>query len=274
MRDITTQLRAAVGEEPPLGFGAAQVIAQARRTRRRRRISLAGTVSAVAAAAIGTGLAVAGGGAPPAGNTRPVSRPALSFVALSRTATGGPAGHPATTSGRRIDGWTARTLAAAVQQDTGVTLTGTQVSVLNPPGILDLSAAIAVHGHPSINVQVTRRHTMSTAMPTCAGLSSSSGNGDGFYGPCRIQRLGDGSILVVRSGRTRTGGNAMAQAVLIRPDGSGFFAEDTNQAVPTTWKKSAARAKHGIGTAVRAEPVLDAAALAKLVQSLASEAKP
>jgi hypothetical protein len=61
----------------------------------------------------------------------------------------------------------------------------------------------------------------------------SSGNGDGYYGPCHISTLSNGSILIVRSGRTASGGFTMAQAVLIRPDGSGIFAENTNQTLMT-----------------------------------------
>ena len=76
---------------------------------------------------------------------------------------------------------------------------------------------------------------MITAMPSCAELSDlASGNGDGYYGPCTIQRLPGGSILIVRSGETKQGHFTMAQATLIRPDGSGVFAEDTNQALVGT----------------------------------------
>lgn len=49
MREVNSLLRTALGEEPPLGFGAADVIARARATRRRRR----GLVSAAAVAALG-----------------------------------------------------------------------------------------------------------------------------------------------------------------------------------------------------------------------------
>ena len=96
---------------------------------------------------------------------------------------------------------------------------------------IDLGAGVAVTGHPYFNLQVTPADMLITKMPTCAELSDlSSGNGDGYYGPCHIRRLADGSILIVRSGRTTSGGFTMAQATLIRPDGSGIFAENTNQA--------------------------------------------
>jgi hypothetical protein len=280
MPDITTQLCSAVSEEPPLGFGAEDVIAQARRARRRRHRNVSGilgaSVAASVAAAVTTGLAVSGGAAPASQPGRASHAPALSLTALERTAAGRPGTTPVRAGhGHVVDGVSAGDLAGLVQHYTGVPLSGATVSFLNPPGELDLAAGIAVAGQPQLNVQVTPPQTLRTTMPTCAELSdpSSSGNGDGFYGPCSIQRLGDGSILVVRSGQAHAGDNTMAQAVLIRPDGSGIFAEDNNQAAQTT-AGSAAQAKRGIGTAVRAEPVLDAPTLAKLVRSLASETQP
>ena len=68
MPDVTTVLRAAVEEEPPLGFGASDVIARGRAVRRRRMAvraaagagAAAVTAAAVIAAAVGAG---AGGGA-------------------------------------------------------------------------------------------------------------------------------------------------------------------------------------------------------------------
>lgn len=58
MPDVSTVLRAALDEEPPLGFGAADVIARARRTRRRRRGLLLATAGA-ACAAVGLAAALA-----------------------------------------------------------------------------------------------------------------------------------------------------------------------------------------------------------------------
>ena len=68
MPDVTTVLRAAVEEEPPLGFGASDVIARGRAVQRRRMAvraaagagAAAVTAAAVIAAAVGAG---AGGGA-------------------------------------------------------------------------------------------------------------------------------------------------------------------------------------------------------------------
>ena len=64
----------------------------------------------------------------------------------------------------------------------------------------------------------------------------------------------------------------MAQATLIRPDGSGIFAENTNQA----WTAPARIAKRGHGSGkklppvVRAQPPVGAGVLAQLVRSLAA----
>jgi len=68
MPDVTTVLRAALEEEPPLGFGASDVIARGRAVRRRRMAvraaagagAAAVTAAAVIAATVGAG---AGGGA-------------------------------------------------------------------------------------------------------------------------------------------------------------------------------------------------------------------
>jgi hypothetical protein len=68
MPDVSTVLRAALDEEPPLGFGATDVISRARKTRRRRRgLSLA--AAGTACAAIGLAVAL---GLPSGSQTRPV----------------------------------------------------------------------------------------------------------------------------------------------------------------------------------------------------------
>ena len=109
-------------------------------------------------------------------------------------------------------------------------------------------------------------------MPTCAALSDlASGSGDGCYGPCTIRRLADGSILVVRSGGTRQGHSTIAQASLIRPDGSGVFAEDTNQAMTAMVKdKSASNGKPALPPVVSVNPPIDANALAGFVRDVAA----
>lgn len=62
MPDVSTVLRAALDEEPPLGFGAADVIARARRTRRRRYgLSLATAGAACAAVGLAAALALPSG---------------------------------------------------------------------------------------------------------------------------------------------------------------------------------------------------------------------
>jgi len=56
MPDVITMLRTAIGEEPPLGFDAADVVARAQKARRRRRTGIAGL--GVAGVAAGTALAL------------------------------------------------------------------------------------------------------------------------------------------------------------------------------------------------------------------------
>jgi hypothetical protein len=231
MPDITTQLKAAINDEPPLGFAAADVIARARRVRRRRAGYAAATAGAAAAVAAGTVLALPGGGASGAAASRTAH---LSLASLSRIAGQRPAAVPGAGSTARVDGVTAAEVFALFEQDTGTRVASEQVSLLRPPGELDLAAGLAVSGHPYLNIQVAPAMTMITATPTCAELSDlASGSGDGYYGPCTIRRLADGSFLIVRSGETKQGHFTMAQATLIRPDGSGVFAEDTNQSLET-----------------------------------------
>jgi hypothetical protein len=149
--------------------------------------------------------------------------------------------------------------------------------LLRPANDLDLAAGLAVPGHPYLNIQVMSKDTMITAMPTCTELSDlASGSGDGFYGPCSIKRLPDGSILIVRSGETRQGHFTMAQATLIRPDGSGVFAEDTNQAMVSTRdvvkeKTEQARSGKPVGPpVVSVNPPVDAGTLAAFVRDVAA----
>lgn len=284
MPDVTMALRAAVEEEPPLGFGASDVVARARAMRRRRRgLSVVGSVVAVAGVIVVI-VGIAGGGAP--ARQPSTKSPALSVAAFERAAATRAISRSAK-PGRAVSvaGLNAANLPNLVERDTGVTLSpGASVTVLQPGGELDLAAGIDVAGKPYLNVQVIPAHGLITAAPTCAELSNvSSGQGDGYYGPCRIQRLADGSILVVRSGQTATGGFTMAQALLVHPDGSGIFAEDTNQAwtaprklihrlSPAAGPHSRATVRLTAPPVVRAQPVLDSTVMAKLVRDLALQA--
>jgi hypothetical protein len=123
------------------------------------------------------------------------------------------------------------------------------------------------------------KNSLSSAQPSCAELSDlASGNGDGFYGPCSVKRLPDGSIFIVRSGETKQGHFTMAQATLIRPDGSGVFAEDTNQAMQDTRdivKEKEQQAKSGkpVGPpVVSVNPPVNAGTLGAFVRDVASRA--
>src|SRR5262249_9133203 len=138
------------------------------------------------------------------------------------------------------------------------------------------TAGLAVPGHPHLNIQVTAAKTMITTKPSCAELSNlASGSGDGYYGPCSIQRLGDGSILIVRSGETKQGHSTMAEATLIKPDGSAAFAQDTTQATQTARdvvkEKEAAKSGKPAGSPiVSAKPPVGASTLAAFVRDVAA----
>jgi hypothetical protein len=301
MTDVSTLLQSALGDEPPLSFDPADVLMSARLTRRRRRgAALAGTSGALIIVALS--LALVFTGVTQAHST--ARRPALSLVALEKTASTRPTQGPAFVGPTvRVGGITTSNLAELVERDTGVKLIGVNVGVLPPNQVINLSAGIDVPGDPYLNVQVAPEHTMVTALPTCAQMSDlSSGDGDGFYGPCSITKLPDGSTLVVRSGKTATGGFTMAQALLVSPDGSGIFAENTNQTATTTrlaWSKSDAssllrnasvhratsskpnassllqnktvRLRSQVPPVVRSQPVLDAKATASLVLDLSDQ---
>jgi hypothetical protein len=275
MPDISTQIKTAISDEPPLGFGPADVIAAARRTRRRRRNMYAAAAAGVAAVTVGTVIALPGGGGTPGSGPAATRTTELSLTSLSRIASKQPA-VPGVPSTARVDGVNAADVIALFERDTGTKVASVQASLLRPPGDLDLAAGLDAPGHPYLNIQVTPAGTMTTAKPTCAELSDlASGSGDGYYGPCSIRRLADGSILIVRSGETRQGGLTMAQATLIGPDGSGVFAEDTNQAMQTAdqvvkEKEGKAEGKPALPPTVGAKPPVDANALAVFVRAVAA----
>jgi hypothetical protein len=278
MPDITTQIKMAITDEPPLGFVPGDVIAAARRARRRRGAFAAVTAGVAAAVTAGTVLALPGGGAgTPAGGTADGHATELSLTSLSRIASKQLTTAPSTLPSTEVDGVTAAQVYALFTKDTGMKVTGAQATLGRPPAAeLDLAAGLAVTGHPYLNIQVTAADTMITTMPSCAELSDlASGSGDGYYGPCSVQRLPDGSILIVRSGETTQGHFTMAQATLIRPDGSGVFAEDTNQAnqsVSDVVKEKEAKAagKPGLPPVVSAQPPVNTNALAGFVRDVAA----
>jgi hypothetical protein len=284
MPDITTRIKTAISEEPPLGFGPGDVIATARGVRRRRRGAYAAVTAGVAAAiTAGTVLALPGGGVgggtdggTAGGGTADGHAAEMSLTSLSRIAAKQPTAAPSTLPTTQVDGVTAAQVYALFAKDTRMNVTGAQAALGRPPAAeLDLAAGLAVTGHPYLNIQVTPADTMITTMPSCAELSDlASGSGDGYYGPCSVQRLPDGAILIVRSGETTQGHFTMAQATLIRPDGSGVFAEDTNQAnqsVSDVVKEKEAKAagKPGLPPVVSAQPPVGANALAAFVRDVA-----
>jgi hypothetical protein len=173
-----------------------------------------------------------------------------------------------------VDGVSPAQVIVAAEKAAGTELTSVNVSILAPSGELDLAAALAVPGSPYINVQVMPPHTLSTIAPTCAALSdAASGTGDGYHGPCSVQRLSDGSFLVTRSGQAASGSSYMAQAILVRANGSGAFAEDTNTAAPTRQEIAKIKARGGNLPAGHGQPPVNSAALAGLVRALTSDTR-
>jgi hypothetical protein len=279
MADIKASMHAAVTEgEPPLGFTAPDIITAAHRARRRKRgIYAAVTAGAAAAVAAVTVLALPGGGAgtTAAPSAAPASTPTgsagtLSLTALTKAAASQQAGNGAAITTKKVEGVTATQVVALVEKAAHARLNGVDASILAPSGELDLAAAIAVAGQPYLNIQVVPAHNLITATPTCAALSdAAAGTGDGYHGPCSIRRLGDGTLLIVRSG-TASAGLTMAQATIVRPDGSGVFAEDTNAAQPTIKQYVKLKEQGKFPPATRATPPVGSAALTTLVQAIAA----
>jgi hypothetical protein len=259
----------AASDEPPLGFSATDVITAAHRARRRRRAGAAVTVGAVGAVAAVAALTLpAGPAASPAGTRAE----ALSLTALAKTAASRPANAQAVPGSVRVDGLSAAQVIAATEKTVGARLAAVQVGTLPPSGELDLGAAVGMVGGPYVNVQVSPANTLITATPTCAELSDlASGSGDGYYGPCSIRRLPDGTLLIARSGHAASSQDAMAEAELIRPDGSGIFAQDTNTAFVTAQEEGKLKAERKSPNLDVKAPPAGSAALIALVNTLASD---
>jgi hypothetical protein len=230
------------------------------------------------AAAVAGALAASSGGAP----VRHVST--VSLAQISRAANQDQVAkvHRSASSDGDVGGITTASLPGLVQRSTGVSLDDTYVSGLSATNDLDLSAALDVDGQPYLNVQVMPADTADFASATCGDLNDlSSPDSDGYTGPCTAQTLSDGSVLVVRSGQTPTGGFTMAQASIVRPDGSAITAEDTNEAAMLTpsarqqFIKKIVKSKED-GTSyprasiVSTQPSLDASVLTALVKDLAA----
>jgi hypothetical protein len=271
MADIKAHLHTlASSGEQPMGFTPGEVIAAAHRARRRKRAGATAVAAGVAAVAAVAALSIPTGSAvSPAGT----NAKAMSLTALTKTAASTPADARPASSSAKVDGVTVSQVVAAAERAVGARLVSVQVSTLPPSGELDLAAAVARSGGPYVNVQVSPAHTLITGTPTCAELSDlASGNGDGYYGPCSIQRLPNGELLIARSGHTTSSNGSMAEAILIRPDGSGVFAQDTNTANVTAEEEAKLKAEGGKSPAMVAKaPPADSAALVTLVQTLASD---
>ena len=78
----------------------------------------------------------------------------------------------------------------------------------------------------------------------------------------------------MRSGETKQGHFTIAQATLIKPDGSGVFAEDTNQALATVSDrvrdKREPGAKQAVPPIVSVNPPVNASTLAVFVRDVAA----
>ena len=270
MAEIKVHLNELVaGGEPPLGFSAADVISAAHRSRRRRRGGAVAIVGAVGAVAAVTAFLIPGG---PAAHPAGTSTGPVSLTALTKTAASRPADAQAVSGSARVDGLDAAQVIAATEKAVGARLVSVQAGILPRSGELDLGAAVGASGGPYVNVQVSPAHSLITATPTCAELSDlASGSGDGYYGPCSIVRLPDGDLLIARSGHLVSSQDAMAQATLIRPDGSGIFAEDTNTAFVTPQQEAKLKAEGKTGILDVKAPPAGSAALVALVRALAAD---
>jgi hypothetical protein len=275
MTDITTLLQTAIEDEPPMQLSQADVIRHGRAARRRSRamVRAAATVGALGVAAVGATVvsSVASGPHHSAGTA------SLGQLAAAANR------HPVTTvrpsrstSSAHVGGITPASLPGLVEHSIGVDLVDAGVSVLAPSGDLDLSAGIDVSGSPYLNVQVVPTGNISSASESCADLNVlTSPDSDGYTGPCSLQQLADGSVLIVRSGQTTTGGYAKAQADLILADGTAILAEDTNQAADLLPSERQALAKGAQGAktlppVVSSQPPLSSAVMSRLVQDLAA----
>jgi hypothetical protein len=274
MTDITTLLQTAITDEPPMRLSQGDVIRRGRAARRRSRVVVGAAASAgvLGAATVAATLVTGATSRPHHAGTASLGQ--LAGATDQHAVVAGRRARPK--SGAHVGGITATTLPDLVAQSIGVDLVEAGVSVLAPTGDLDLSAGIGVPGNPYLNVQVVPAGNISSASESCADLSDlSSPDSDGYAGPCSLQHLGDGSVLIVRSGETTTGGYAKAQADLILSDGTAILAEDTNQAADLrpVDRRALARGSDGPKTlppVVSTKPPLSSAVMSQLVQDLAA----
>jgi hypothetical protein len=134
MTEVSTLLQSALGDEPPLSFDPADVLIKARLARRRRGVALAETSGAFVILALS--LALIFTGVPQVHST--TRRPALSLVALEKTAATRPTQRPALVGPAvRVGGITTGNLAKLVEKDTGVNLIGVNVGVLPPNQVIN-----------------------------------------------------------------------------------------------------------------------------------------
>jgi hypothetical protein len=275
MTDITTVLQTAVADEPPMRLRPADLVHRGRAARRRRRVAVgaAASVGVLGAATVAATLAT-GAASGPHHHGGTVSLGRLAAAADQNALVAARPARPK--SGAHVGGITATTLPGLVEKSTGVDLVEAGVSVLAPTGDLDLSAGIKLAGSPYLNVQVVPAGNVSSASESCPDLNDlSSPDSDGYTGPCSLQRMGDGSVLIVRSGKTTAGGYTKAQADLILADGTAILAEDTNQAADLLPADRQALAKGADGAktlppVVSKRPPLSSAVMSQLVQDLAA----
>jgi hypothetical protein len=275
MTDITTLLQTAVTDEPPTRLSQAEVVRRGRAVRRRGRVAVgaAASVGVLGVATVAATLASSAAGGAAHHRAATVSLGRLTAAADHHATF---AVRPARQSGAHVGGISATDLPGLVETSIGVDLVDAGVSVLAPTGALDLAAGIGVAGHPYLNVQVVPAGNISSASESCADLTDlSSPDSDGYVGPCSLQHLSDGSVLIVRSGETTTGGYRKAQADLILADGTAILAEDTNQAadlLPSA-RQALAKGPDGAKTlppVVSSQPPLSSAVMSQLVRDLAA----
>lgn len=271
MSDVSQLLASVVEGEPAYAPDVSGILTAARRRQRTRRLAAIGSGGAVTvgAGALAVVLAVGGSSAPQHRATRanPVGAQPTVHDTVRSSATPDDTPH----------GITEHNLAALIEQDADVELSGVDVSVLPPAHDIDLAAGISsVHGVGAkdqyLNAQVLPSGTGTTTPPTCADLNGygDTGDWDMYRGSCQVTFLPDGGYLTVRTARTLDGTYAITQADLVDGDGSGFSLEATNQRnVSPESIRSGKRSRDG--AVVSQDPPITAAALADLARQLDSQ---
>lgn len=271
---LAALLQRAVDDEPPSEFSADQQVMRGRRARRGRSalttVSAAATVTVVSLIAVGV-RGLEGGVTDPAAGV-----PSGASVAVSTPA--------ATSRSAASSGLTKDNVAATIENELGTTFRTVTVRerMRMPSGqpALSLYGAIADPAGDTVFIfgMAGRERQPSTppthertglTLPSCNGSDFTVGSRppeSAYVGQCHSRTLSNGAVVIWRTGRA-PGGYARSAAMLGRPDGSGVFAESTNQATvdPSTCVENATGKHCPVGAIVRPDTGVTAEALGELL---------